>query len=42
MTGAFNYAAKYSMMTQAVYPYKAIDQNCLYNAGKVTQVKPKG
>ena len=42
MDQGFEYAKDFFMMTQADYPYKAIDQSCAYNAAKATPVKTTG
>ena len=42
MDQGFEYAKDFFMMTTADYPYKAVDQNCQYNAAKATQVKTTG
>ena len=42
MTDGFDYSAVKGMMTEADYPYKAVDQSCRYDGSKVTPVKGLG
>ena len=35
---AIDYAADHGMMTEANYPYKAMDGNCAYDKNKITPV----
>lgn len=42
MGAAFQYAQDYGMMNRTDYPYTAMDGNCVYDANKVTKVKPSG
>ncbi len=42
MNTAFQYAQDYGMMNRTDYPYTAQDGTCVYDANKVTKVKPSG
>ncbi len=42
MGAAFQYAQDYGMMNRTDYPYTAQDGTCVYDANKVTKVKPSG
>ena len=42
MNTAFQYAQDYGMMNRTDYPYTAIDGNCVYDASKITNIKPSG
>jgi cathepsin L len=39
---AMDYARDNGMMSEASYPYVAVDQECAYDKTKVTPVKPTG
>jgi hypothetical protein len=39
---AMDYARDKGMMSEANYPYVAVDQDCAYDATKLTGVKPTG
>jgi len=39
---AMDYARDFGMMSEASYPYVAVDQDCAYDKNNLTPVKPTG